>query len=177
MLPETDHAFSIIPGVYPEAGKEDDGLPIAVDFHRHLETIELEELVPYCHSKSYARPALRANLTVHALTPIDPPSWTVGQVEPLSEEDEYALQIGREVLAAKPDDKKMSGFACVRHDTSPGGHLVPFLGYELVDAPKPEPETMSDHEALLEIQTRLQGIKAVVATREFLDKHLADTTS
>jgi hypothetical protein len=38
----------------PEAREEDDGLSIAVDFHRHLEAVELERLMPHCHPASYA---------------------------------------------------------------------------------------------------------------------------
>jgi len=109
----------------------------------------------------------------YPLTPIDTPiEWTLGKNALASVKPELQPRVTGEFRGASHDwvnDLYVDGEGAFFVDGKSG------LNY-IILSPPPAP-AKTDREALLEIQERLRGIKAVEATREFLDKHLADHTS
>ena len=103
------------------------------------------------------------------LTPIPAPVWaTLGENVMATVPDEAKSLVTGEYRA--PYDGETRGFGpkdCFTREVAHG-----LVNPCIIFSPPPAPPK-TDREALIEIQERLRGIKAVVATREFLDEHLA----
>ena len=114
-----------------------------------------------------------SNCDDYPLTPIDTPiEWKLGKNVLASVPEELQSRVTGEYRRAGENEDYYDWPLQGEYNSGRSGTA----GVYPILSPPPAP-AKTDREALIEIQERLRGIKAVEATREFLDEYLADHTS